>query len=383
MKRENFQPGDTLMPPLAATQTPCAVSIIIKALNEEKGIATTLQSALRALKTVGGEVILADACSSDRTVEIARGYPVRIVQLTHPHERCCGIGPQLGYQHARGEFIYLVDGDMQLLDGFLPLAIEFLRSHPAIAGVGGRVLEMNLDNPEYQTRKDKWAQGQPGPTGRLDGGGVYRRQAIEDVAYFSNRNLHSYEEFDLAARLRSRGWELWRMPLDAVSHYGHETPALQLLWRRWRSGYLWGLGELLRASLGHSRLGMVLQEVREVRIYAAVLLWWLALAALWLWPASLWPAPLWPGFDGYRAVTGLALLLTPLALMVWRKRSLSRGLYAVLAWSFNAAGMLRGLLRRPQHSQGRVDSRLLQDVAVMTPEDLSKTHLRSLARKSI
>lgn len=383
MKRENFQPGDTLMPPLAATQTPCAVSIIIKALNEEKGIATTLQSALRALKTVGGEVILADACSSDRTVEIARGYPVRIVQLTHPHERCCGIGPQLGYQHARGEFIYLVDGDMQLLDGFLPLAIEFLRSHPAIAGVGGRVLEMNLDNPEYQTRKDKWAQGQPGPTGRLDGGGVYRRQAIEDVAYFSNRNLHSYEEFDLAARLRSRGWELWRMPLDAVSHYGHETPALQLLWRRWRSGYLWGLGELLRASLGHSRLGMVLQEVREVRIYAAVLLWWLALAALWLWPASLWPAPLWPGFDGYRAVTGLALLLTPLALMVWRKRSLSRGLYAVLAWSFNAAGMLRGLLRRPHHAQGRVDSRLLQDVAVMTPEDLSKTHLRSLARKSI
>jgi hypothetical protein len=156
-----------------------------------------------------------------------------------------------------------------------------------------------------------------------------------------------------------------------------------LLWRRWRSGYLWGLGELLRASLGHSRLGMVLQEVREVRIYAAVLLWWLALAALWLWPASLWPAPLWPGFDGYRAVTGLALLLTPLALMVWRKRSLSRGLYAVLAWSFNAAGMLRGLLRRPHHAQGRVDSRLLQDVAVMTPEDLSKTHLRSLARKSI
>jgi hypothetical protein len=122
--------------------------------------------------------------------------------------------------------------------------------------------------------------------------------------------------------------------------------------------------------------------VREVRIYAAVLVWWLALAALWLWPASLWPASLWPGFDGYRAVTGLALLLTPLALMVWRKRSLSRGIYAVLAWSFNAAGMLRGLLRRPRHSQGHVDSRLLQDVAVMTPEDLSKTHLRSLARKS-
>lgn len=366
MKRENFQTGDTLAPSLVSTEVPCTVSIIIKALNEEKGIATTLQSALRALKSVGGEVILADSCSSDRTVEIARGFPVRIVQLTHPQERCCGVGPQLGYQHARGEFIYLVDGDMQLLDGFLPLAIEFLRSHPAVAGVGGRVLEMNLDNPEYQTRKDKWAQGQPGLVSRLDGGGVYRRQAIEDVGYFSDRNLHSYEEFDLAARLRSRGWELWRMPLDAVSHYGHETPALQLLWRRWRSGYLWGVGELLRASLGHPRLRLVLQEVREVRIYAAVLLWWLALASLWLWPASLWPASLWPGFPGFRPAAGLALLLTPVALMAWRKRSLSRGLYAVLAWSFNAAGMLRGLLRRPQYAQARVDSRMLQEAAVMT-----------------
>jgi hypothetical protein len=242
---------------------------------------------------------------------------------------------------------------------------------------------MNLDNPEYQTRKDKWAQGQPGLAGRLDGGGVYRRQAIEDVGYFSDRNLHSYEEFDLAARLRSRGWELWRMPLDAVSHYGHETPALQLLWRRWRSGYLWGVGELLRASLGHPRLGLVLQEVREVRIYAAVLLWWAAMAALWLWPASLWPASLWPGFSGFRPAAGLTLLLTPVALMVWRKRSLSRGLYAVMAWSFNAAGMLRGLLHRPHHAQARVDSRMLQEAAVLTPAALSKPTLRSLVRKSV
>lgn len=382
MKRENFQTGDSLTPPLAA-DLPCTVSIIVKALNEEKGIATTLQSALRALKSVGGEVILADSCSSDRTVEIARGFAVRVVQLANPQERCCGVGPQLGYQHARGEFIYLVDGDMQLLDGFLPLAIDFLRSHPAMAGVGGRVLEMNLDNPEYQTRKDKWAQGLPGLASRLDGGGVYRRQAIEDVGYFSDRNLHSYEEFDLAARLRSRGWELWRMPLDAVSHYGHETPALQLLWRRWRSGYLWGVGELLRASLGHARLALVLQEVREVRIYAAVLLWWLALAAVWLWPASIlptsfWPASIGPELSGLRPMAGLALLLTPVALMAWRKRSLSRGLYAVLAWSFNAAGMLRGLLRRPQHAQTRVASRILQEAAVMPSAVTTKTSLRSV-----
>ena len=379
MKRDRLptfpQPAQAVTP----TEASCTVSIIVKALNEEKGIARTLESALRALKTTGGEVILADSCSIDRTVEIARGYPVRIVQLTHPQERCCGVGPQLGYQHARGEFIYLVDGDMQLLDGFLPLALAFLRAHPAIAGVAGRVVEMNLENPEYQTRKDLWALGQPGPSNRLDGGGLYRRQAIEDVGYFSNRNLHSYEEFDLAARLRSRGWELWRMPVDAVSHYGHETPALQLLWRRWRSGYLWGLGELLRASAGQARLALVLQEVREVRIYAAVLLWWLAMAALWLWPASLWPASVSSDVAVFRAGAGLALLLAPVVLMSWRKRSFTRGLYAVLAWCFNTAGMLRGLLKKPQYDQAHVDSQLLQEASFTSPADAPRRQLRTLS----
>ncbi|MCZ8255409.1 MAG: glycosyltransferase, partial [Polaromonas sp.] len=71
----------------------CRVSVIIKALNEENRIEATVQSALRAVSTVGGEVILADSYSSDRTVEFASAYPIRIVQLANPEERCCGAGP--------------------------------------------------------------------------------------------------------------------------------------------------------------------------------------------------------------------------------------------------------------------------------------------------
>ncbi len=338
----------------------CPVSIIIKALNEEEGIATTLESALRAVQVVGGEVILADSCSTDRTVEIARGYPVRIVQLAHADERCCGVGPQLGYQLARGEFLYLVDGDMQLVDGFLEQALSFMRSHPDIAGVGGRVLEMNLDNPEYQTRNDHWAQEKSGASSRLDCGGLYRRSAIQAVGYFSDRNLHSYEEFDLAARLRTLGWGLWRLPVDAVSHYGHTTRPYQLLWRRWHSGYLWGLGEMLRASARgpQQRLRLALQEIHEIRLYTAVLIWWMVLLALLCLPAS----P--PVRVGAMAI----LLLAPLALMTWRKRSLARGLYAVTAWCFNAAGMVRGLLQKPRFSQPIADSRLLQDASPIEPQ---------------
>ncbi|RVN16485.1 glycosyltransferase, partial [Sinorhizobium meliloti] len=51
------------------------ISIIIKTLNEEKRIAATVESALAALQDTGGEVIIADSGSCDRTVEIASQYP--------------------------------------------------------------------------------------------------------------------------------------------------------------------------------------------------------------------------------------------------------------------------------------------------------------------
>ena len=69
------------------------VSIVIKALNEERHIAVAIESAMAALESMRGEVmrgeimgeiILADSASTDRTVEIAANYPIKIVTLRNP-----------------------------------------------------------------------------------------------------------------------------------------------------------------------------------------------------------------------------------------------------------------------------------------------------------
>lgn len=330
------------------------MSVIIKALNEQARIARAVETALAGVSAVGGEVVLADSGSTDRTVEIAGAYPIRVVQLMDPRERCCGIGPQLGFQHSRGEFVYLMDGDMELEPAFLAQALGFLAQHPEVAGVGGRVVETNLDNLEYRERQSREAcepHRVPGPVDRLDGGALYRRLAIQEVGYLSDRNLHSYEEFDLGARLRARGWKLWRLPDVSVSHEGHRVPALRLLWRRWVSGYAWGTGELLRAALGRSWLRLVLRDVRELRLYGGVWAWWLSVIAA----AGLVPA------QGPRtgAVLGLALAL-PVA-MCLRKHSLTRGGYAVLSWCVHAAGLGRGLMRRRKPPQRPIASRILRE----------------------
>ncbi len=338
----------------------CPVTVIIKALNEQARIARAVETALAAVAGVGGEVVLADSASTDCTVDIASAYPIRIVQLTDPRERCCGIGPQLGFQHSRGEFVYLMDGDMELDPAFLAQALAFLAQHPEVAGVGGRVVERNLDTLEYRERQAREAREPhrvPGPVDRLDGGALYRRLAIQEAGYLSDRNLHSYEEFDLAARLRSRGWKLWRLPDAAVSHEGHRVPALRLLARRWASGYAWGPGELLRAALGRPWLRLVLRDVRELWLYAGVWAWWSVMAAA-AWTVT-------PGAAGVGAV--LALALAPPLAMGLRKRSLGRGAHAVLAWCVCAAGMGRGLLRRRRPPQRPIASRILREPQGQVP----------------
>ena len=63
------------------------VTVIIKALNEERHIDAAIRSALAALAGIDGEVILSDSGSADRTVEIARQYPITILQLKNTAER--------------------------------------------------------------------------------------------------------------------------------------------------------------------------------------------------------------------------------------------------------------------------------------------------------
>jgi glycosyltransferase involved in cell wall biosynthesis len=313
------------------------ITVGIKALNEEAKIARAINSAREAVAPFGGAVVLADSGSLDETVEIGRRSGITVVQLAGTSERCCGAGAQLAFQYADTEFFCLIDGDMELAPGFLDAALGVLRAHPRVAGVGGQVTERNLSSQEFQIKAaamEGEAHRRAGLVDRLDGGGVYRTAAIRDVGYFSDRNLHSFEEFDLAARLAAAGWQLMRVDAPSVFHDGH-SGGYPLIGRRLRSGYLDGAGEVLRAGVGQAHLGYVLRHLGHLRWAAAIVGWWVSvLASLAFYPLLL---PL--------------LLAAPVALLAWRRGGLALGFYSFLLWNATALGIVRGLLRR------RVDPR--------------------------
>jgi len=334
----------------------CDVTIIIKALNEENYIENSILSAFSALKNLNGEVILADSISTDRTIEIATRHPVRIIQLAHPQERSCGAGPQLGYQEAKGAFLYILDGDMQLQPDFIEYGIELMNQQQDIAGVAGIVSEKGTGNYEFKVRKDThttWKE--EGEQTCLEMGGLYRREAIDSVGYFSNRNLHAFEELELGLRLKHKGWRLLRTEKPSVIHYGETSGSYQLIRSRWRSRYIDGSGEIVRAAIGQPYFLDITRDRLNVIVMASLFLF--VVATLVVIPISILPLLLSGGMIGMVIV-----------FMCIRQRSIRHGLIGASLWPVKIAGFFRGLLRKQIDPTIAISSKI---IATGSSENLS------------
>ncbi len=310
------------------------LSIVIKTLNEAANIERTIRFARAAAAGVSCEIIVADSLSSDATVELAAAAGARTTQLLHARDRSCGVGAQLGFQESRGRYVYLLDGDMECVPGFIDQALRYLQQHPDVAGVAGDMVELTGGSYEFQLRKTKLAElaqgGWHGEALCLDGGGIFKRAALEQIGYVTDRNLHAYEEKDLGFRLIAAGWRLVRLPVTAVRHKGHVESTWPLLRKRWRTKYVNGSGDLLRASIGKPYFWRAVMAVKQYLVLAALLMF--TLLSLAIAPWSLWPVSL----------AGLAWLLLWLTLSL-RKRGPLVGLRSLLYLSFWSAGLLRGL----------------------------------------
>ncbi|MBV8501992.1 MAG: glycosyltransferase [Paucibacter sp.] len=328
------------------------VSVLVKALNEERHIASCLESALRAVEGLDAEVILVDSLSTDRTVELARRYPVRIVQFQNEADRGCGAAVQLGYQVASGEYVYLLDGDMTLRPDFLAAALERLQADPGLAGVGGRLLDVNV-RTELDRRRVLEAQAlrTEVEVRTLGGGGLYRRSAIEQVGYLGHRWLVACEEAELGARLGAAGWRLLRLPLDAVEHDGHQENSRQTLTRLWRSGRARACGVFLRSALGQPWWRIVVRDQRSVLLAPGAFVASLVLVAC----------------AAYLGASVLGeLVAATLPWLAWwamaaiRKRSAGSAAWTVLSACLLSAGALGGFAASPRDPMLPIAARTLK-----------------------
>lgn len=129
------------------------LSVYILTYNEELDIAACIESAM-----LSDDIIVVDSCSSDRTVEIAKNYPVRVVEHafeSHGKQRTWmleSIAPKY-------EWVYILEADERMTPELFAECLEAM-NNPDYIGyyVAERVMFMNrwirysTQYPRYQLR---------------------------------------------------------------------------------------------------------------------------------------------------------------------------------------------------------------------------------------
>ena len=120
------------------------VSVVIPTRNEELYLPTCLDSVLGALKLAGGgEILVADGDSTDRTLEIARVFAQRhrsIRVIRNPH-RITPAGFNAGIRAARSQHVAIVSAHSKVDPSFFVAALRILERGDADI-VGGPVLTL-------------------------------------------------------------------------------------------------------------------------------------------------------------------------------------------------------------------------------------------------
>jgi cellulose synthase/poly-beta-1,6-N-acetylglucosamine synthase-like glycosyltransferase len=318
------------------------LSVVLITKNQAWNIARLIESVLQATVAIPSkEIILVDSASTDETAELAGGYPISVVRLK-PGPLTPAAGRYIGYKRTQGEFVLFLDGDMELLQGWLEDALRDLRGAPR-AGVmmSSKIIDLLPPTAAEKTPpRVKVRTSAPKEVSYASfvagGAALYRRSVLEQVGTF-NPHLKSDEEPELCLRIRHAGYRILLLDYPIVRHYTIAQETISGLLGRRRRKFLMGVGQCVRYHVGSK---LLLPYVRERGMWSLMATLWLAAglgAALWSLIARDF---LWIGLW----ILALVLLIAGAA---WRKRSLRRAMLSVFHRLLMVEGLFRGFLMKP------------------------------------
>ena len=107
-------------------------------------------------------------------------------------------------------YVQFVDGDCELVDGWIQAAATFLEQRPDVGAVCGRRRERFPDRSIYNWLCDLEWEGPVGEVRACGGDVMIRRSALEAVGGYRD-DMIAGEEPELCVRLRAAGWLVWRL----------------------------------------------------------------------------------------------------------------------------------------------------------------------------
>lgn len=121
-----------------------SISIAIPTLNEELNLQTCLLSVFRQDLKGKLEVLIVDGGSTDKTIEIAKSFNVKILKNAKGDAES---GKLIGLKASTSEYFMILDADMTFcFHNYLDKLLKPLRQDQSIVGAYGRYISYNSDS---------------------------------------------------------------------------------------------------------------------------------------------------------------------------------------------------------------------------------------------
>ncbi|GBD86137.1 poly-beta-1,6-N-acetyl-D-glucosamine synthase [bacterium BMS3Abin03] len=226
------------------------LTIIIITKNEETYIYETMASVLNAIKEMDRvEIILVDSCSTDKTIEISRHFPISIYQLRPEWRHTPAAGRYIGFRQAKGDYVLFLDGDSVLQHGFIEMALECFQNDSSLAAVLGKRIEFQHDSNLNIMNKIQTDFTQIGEVPKFvhftKGTTIFRSSYLRAAGSF-NPFLFSEEEAELSERLRNCKYRILAIPKPMIFHHALPRETFSTFFKRMQSNLHLGSGQIMR-----------------------------------------------------------------------------------------------------------------------------------------
>lgn len=245
------------------------LGIVVIGCNEGQRLRDCLVSVLDQ----GHRVVYVDSGSTDDSVTLARSLGADVVELDPASPFTAARGRNEGAKHLARvatpvRLVQFVDGDCEVIPGWLARGRAELEGRPDAAVVCGRLRERYPERSLYNRLADLEWNGPVGEIQACGGIALMRLGAFLEVGGF-DPTLRAGEEPELCLRLRRADWKLLRLDAEMARH----DIAITRFAQWWRRAVRFGHGSLDAAIRGGRSDAGLERQIRSTRIWT---LGWLA-----------------------------------------------------------------------------------------------------------
>lgn len=227
-----------------------SIGIVAIGRNEGERLRACLASVAGAPNVA--HVVYVDSGSTDGSVAMARQMGASVVELNLSIPFTAARARNEGFDRLLSEnphvaFVQFVDGDCEVVRGWIDLALMELSAKPQAAVVCGRRRERFPEKTVYNKLCDIEWNTPVGEAKSCGGDAMIRARAFQQVNGY-NANLIAGEEPEMCVRLRQHGWTIHRIDAEMTLHDAAMTRFAQWWRRNLRAGHAYAEGAAMHGE---------------------------------------------------------------------------------------------------------------------------------------